>query len=70
MYAHNVNVLGELFLTLGSLAVRDEFCKEVLNLGGVNLILQAFEHNIGDKVILTSVVSPFVLFCRFFLFLL
>ncbi|KAL8602261.1 hypothetical protein ACOMHN_022774 [Nucella lapillus] len=50
-YADNVGVLGELFLTLGSLAVRDEFCEEVLNLGGVQLTLQAFEKNIADKAI-------------------
>lgn len=51
VYADNVSVLGELFLTLGSLAVRDEFCEEVLNLGGVQLILNAFQHNITDKAI-------------------
>lgn len=51
VYTNNVNVLGELFLTLGSLAVRNEFCEEVLALGGVQLILQAFQNNIADKAI-------------------
>lgn len=51
VYTDNVSVLGELFLTLGSLAVRDEFCEEVLALGGVQFILQAFQKNIGDKAI-------------------
>lgn len=50
VYADNQNVLGELFLTLGSLVVRNEFCQEVLNLGGVHFILQAFGKNINDKV--------------------
>ena len=50
VYAENVGVLGELFLTLGSLVVRNEFCEEVLSLGGVMLILQAFQNNIADKV--------------------
>ena len=45
-----MNVLGELFLTLGSLVVRNEFCEEVLSLGGVQFILQAFQNNIADKV--------------------
>ena len=49
-YAGNVSVLGELFLTLGSLVVRNEFCEEVLSLGGVQFILQAFQNNIADKV--------------------
>ena len=43
-------MLGELFLTLGSLVVRNEFCEEVLSLGGVQFILQAFQNNIADKV--------------------
>lgn len=51
VYGDNVGVLGELFLTLGSLAVRNEFCEEVLNLGGVQLILQAFQKNLADKAI-------------------
>ncbi|XP_076465673.1 armadillo repeat-containing protein 6-like [Babylonia areolata] len=51
VYSNNVGVLGELFLTLGSLAVRNEFCEEVLSLGGVQLILQAFEKNLSDKAI-------------------
>ena len=50
VYAENVGVLGELFLTLGSLAVRNEFCEEVLSLGGIQFILKAFENNISDKV--------------------
>ncbi|XP_070206369.1 armadillo repeat-containing protein 6-like [Littorina saxatilis] len=51
VYADNVSVLGELFLTLGSLVVRNEFCEEVLHLGGVQFVLQAFEKNIPDKTI-------------------
>ena len=54
VYTDNVSVLGELFLTLGSLAVRNEFCEEVLSLGGVLLILQAFQKNMGDKVCTVS----------------
>lgn len=43
-------VLAELFLTLSSLAVRNEFCQEVMDRGGVKLILEAFQHAIADKV--------------------
>ncbi|ESO93248.1 hypothetical protein LOTGIDRAFT_189885 [Lottia gigantea] len=48
-YCEDSVVLGELWSTLGCLAVRDEFCREVLDMGGLSLILNSFESNINDK---------------------
>ncbi|XP_005089754.1 armadillo repeat-containing protein 6 [Aplysia californica] len=50
-HLNNPIVLAELFLTLSCLAVRNEFCEEVMNRGGLKLIIQAFESGIKDKVI-------------------
>lgn len=49
-YENNSNIQSELFSTLARLAVRDEFCNEVNDLGGLQLILQAFEKNLDEKV--------------------
>lgn len=49
-YTSDVGVQGELFSTLSKLVVRDEFCKEVKNLGGLDLILKSFQENIAKKV--------------------
>ncbi|XP_071107843.1 armadillo repeat-containing protein 6-like [Haliotis cracherodii] len=48
-YENNSNIQSELFSTLARLAVRDEFCNEVNDLGGLKLILQAFEKNLDEK---------------------
>lgn len=50
-HSNNSTVLAELFLTLSCLAVRNEFCEEVMNKGGLKLIMQAFESSVKDKVI-------------------
>ena len=52
----NIAVVGELFLTLGSLAVRNDFCEEIMNLGGIKLIVDTFERNMADKVIMAVVL--------------
>lgn len=49
-YTHDVGVLGELFSTLSKLAVRDEFCKEVMDLGGLKLILLTLQENLKHQV--------------------
>ena len=47
-------MLGESFSTLASLAVRDEFCQQVMEMGGLDLILKTFQQSLKDKVILLS----------------
>jgi hypothetical protein len=49
-YPDNTAVLAELFLTLSSLAVRNEFCQEVMDRGGLQLILSAFQNALAEKV--------------------
>ncbi|CAG5114583.1 unnamed protein product [Candidula unifasciata] len=48
-YKKDTSVLAELFLTLSCLAIRDEFCHEVMDRGGVTLILNACRNAIEDK---------------------
>ncbi|GFR59036.1 armadillo repeat-containing protein 6-like [Elysia marginata] len=48
-HENNISVLAELFLTLACLAVRNEFCKETMDRGGVKLIMKAFNGGIKDK---------------------
>ncbi|XP_067667203.1 armadillo repeat-containing protein 6-like [Haliotis asinina] len=50
-YENNSNIQSELFSTLARLAVRDEFCNQVNELGGLKLILQAFEKNLDERTI-------------------
>ncbi|CAL1527713.1 unnamed protein product [Lymnaea stagnalis] len=50
-HINNPPVLAELFLTLGCLAVRDEFCQEVMDRGGVHFIINAFKSALKDKAI-------------------
>ena len=45
-----MSVLRELFMTLTKLVVRDEFCKAVMDMGGLEFILNAFQQSINDKV--------------------
>ena len=42
--------MGELFATLGRLAVRNEFCQDIMDLGGLQLMLGALEHNMAHQV--------------------
>ncbi|KAH9500857.1 Armadillo repeat-containing protein 6 [Bulinus truncatus] len=53
----NPSVLAELFLALGCLAVRDEFCHEVLVRGGVRFIINAFQSAISDKTIVRQALT-------------
>ena len=55
-YSNNKIVLSELFATLSVLVVRDEFCKAVMDMGGVDFILQAFQNNMAEKV---KIINPF-----------
>ena len=43
-------LLAELYQTLTSLAVRNEFCQEIMDLGGVKLMLETIEHNPSNQV--------------------
>ena len=43
-------LLGEMFLTLSKLAVRNEFCQEIMDLGGLELMHGALENCLSDKV--------------------
>ena len=45
-------VLGEIFATLGRLAVRNEFCQRIADLGGLQLMLTVMKENLDNKVIL------------------
>ena len=49
-YSTDTGVLGELFLTLSRLAVRNEFCQEIMDLGGLQLMLTAMEQNMDHQV--------------------
>ncbi|KAL4227854.1 Armadillo repeat-containing protein 6 [Mactra antiquata] len=56
-YTSDVGVQGELFSTLSKLVVRDEFCKEVKDLGGLDLILKSFQENITKKSIVKQALE-------------
>lgn len=56
-YTADVGVQGQLFSTLSKLVVRDEFCKEVKDLGGLNLILKSFQENITHKEIVKQALG-------------
>ena len=51
------SVLGELFTTLGRLAVRNEFCQRIVDLGGLTLMLDCLQKNLGSKV-KPQILSP------------
>ncbi|KAH3741550.1 armadillo repeat-containing protein 6-like [Dreissena polymorpha] len=48
-HTNDVSVQAELFNTVSKLVVRDEFCQEVKDLGGLDLILKSFHANITHK---------------------
>ncbi|XP_052797041.1 armadillo repeat-containing protein 6-like [Mya arenaria] len=48
-YTSDIGVQAELFSTLSKLVVRDEFCQEVRDLGGLDLILKSFQTNLTHK---------------------
>lgn len=50
-YSSCTAVLSELFATMSVLVVRDEFCKAVMDMGGLDFILQAFQTSIAEKVL-------------------
>lgn len=43
-------VMSELFATISKLVVRNEFCQAVMEMGGIHLILSAFQDSIAKKV--------------------
>lgn len=43
-------VMSELFATISKLVVRNEFCQAVMDMGGIHLILSAFQDSIANKV--------------------
>ena len=44
------SLLAELYQTLVSLAVRNEFCQEIMDLGGVKLMMDTITHNPDNQV--------------------
>ena len=42
--------MSELFATISKLVVRNEFSQAVMDMGGIHLILQAFQDSIANKV--------------------
>ena len=44
------SLLAELYQTLTSLAVRNEFCQEIMDLGGVKLMIETIGHNPDNQV--------------------
>lgn len=48
-YAEDSSVLSELFLTLSRLAVRNEFCQEIMDLGGLDLMLRILITNCSSN---------------------
>ena len=59
-YAEDAAVLGEMFLTLSKLAVRNEFCQEIMDLGGLQLMLDALEKSITKKVVIALNTTKFI----------
>ena len=61
-YADDQSVLGELFLTLSKLAVRNEFCQDILELGGLDLMLQALGKSMDNQAseVTRIQLKPFV----------
>lgn len=56
-YSEDHSVLGELFLTLARLAVRNEFCQEIMELGGLTLMLTALEKSISEQAIVIQALK-------------
>ena len=49
-FKEDESLLGELYLTLTRLAVRNEFCQEIMDLGGVKLMINTIRNNVGRQV--------------------
>lgn len=49
-HKESTDILSEIFLTLSRLAVRDEFCRQVLDVGGIGNILTILKINIQNQV--------------------
>ena len=49
-HAGDTTTIGELCSILGKLAVRNEFCQEIVDLGGLKLVLQILTENIKSQV--------------------
>ena len=54
-------VLAEIFATLGKLAVRNEFCQRIVDLGGLDLMLNVLHNNVKNKVGTQSISNSFYL---------
>lgn len=50
-------VMSELFATISKLVVRNEFCQAVMDMGGIHLILSAFQDSIANKDIAKQALS-------------
>ena len=53
-------VLAEIFATLGKLAVRNEFCQRIVDLGGLDLMLNVLHNNVKNKVGAQSISNSFL----------
>ncbi|VDI84183.1 Hypothetical predicted protein, partial [Mytilus galloprovincialis] len=56
-YSDNTSVLKELFSTMSVVVVRDEFCKAVMDMGGLDFILKALQNNLGEKGIVKQALG-------------
>jgi len=53
----NPGVLSELFLTLSRLSVRNEFCQEIMDLGALEMLLDALQKNETHQMITKHVLG-------------
>ena len=49
----DVGTVAELCSTLSRLAVRNEYCKDIVDLGGLKLVLEILQENLKDQVSIT-----------------
>lgn len=56
-HKENTDILSEIFLTLSRLAVRDEFCRQVLDVGGIGNILTILKINIQNQNLEYSILG-------------
>ena len=49
-YTKDHAVLGELFATISCLAVRNEYCQEIVDQGGLKLVSAVMKENIDSAV--------------------
>ncbi|XP_043909874.1 armadillo repeat-containing protein 6 isoform X2 [Protopterus annectens] len=56
-FSENASVLGEICATLSRLAVRNEFCQDIVDLGGLNFMVALLADSIGCQELVKQVLS-------------